>query len=93
MGLRSFPRGEFSGPYAYTTDSHLSSLDIPESLGVGVMVDAKTALGQTDPARAIQQLFRPATESGVGLVRVAARLGQSWRNHLGFHLLKPPLKI
>jgi len=44
LGLRSFPRDGFHGPFAYTSDNFLDGLDIPEHLKVGVMLDAKTII-------------------------------------------------
>jgi len=77
LGLRSFPRNGFHGPFAYTSDDFLDDLDIPENLEVGVMVDAKTifqsGLSVTD---AVHKLFRPAEASKVSLVRIAAHFSE-----------------
>ncbi|MEZ0153480.1 MAG: aldolase catalytic domain-containing protein [Candidatus Reddybacter sp.] len=72
LGLRNFPRSGFSGPYAYTTEIHLRSLDLPVGPMYGVMVDAKTILASSLGVKAaIDALFLPAKESKVSLVRVA----------------------
>lgn len=77
LGLRSFPRNGFHGPFAYTSDEFLENLDIPEWLQVGVMIDAKTILqsGLT-VVEAVNQLFKPASDSKVRLVRVAAHFSE-----------------
>lgn len=73
LGLRNFPKPQFLGAHAYTVDSYINSLDIPEGLEIGVMVDAKTLLSYDGPLEeGIDTLFSPASESKVSLVRVAA---------------------
>lgn len=73
LGLRNFPKEEFLGAYAYTTESHLNSLFLPEGPVYGVMVDAKTILSSKMGIEdAIEVLFVPASESKISLVRVAA---------------------
>lgn len=73
LGLRKFPSDEFLGPFAYATDSYLQSLPIPRGIEVGVMLDAKTILSSNlDTKSAINQLFRPATDSPVTFVRIAS---------------------
>lgn len=73
LGLRNFPRQGFLGAYAYTTEQHLNSLELPAGPTYGVMVDAKTILesGLT-VEEAVDTLFVPATDSKLGLVRIAA---------------------
>lgn len=73
LGLRNFPKEGFLGAYAYTTEAHLNSLELPEGPVYGVMVDAKTILESTLSIEgAIDALFVPASESKIDLVRVAA---------------------
>lgn len=77
VGLRSFPREGFAGPFAYTTEEYLGGLAIPEGVNVGVMVDAKTILGASMPVvSAVRRLFLPRDESAVTLVRVAAHFSE-----------------
>ncbi|MBF0093082.1 MAG: aldolase catalytic domain-containing protein [Alphaproteobacteria bacterium] len=72
IGFRSFPRGRFLGPYAFSTDSLLDRLPLPETCRVAVMVDAKELVGHPGGAEcAVDALFRPADGSRVSLVRVA----------------------
>ncbi|WP_081695394.1 aldolase catalytic domain-containing protein [Psychromonas sp. SP041] len=73
LGLRNFPKAGFLGAYAYTTEAHLNTLDLPEGPTYGVMVDAKTILeSELSVEDAIDALFVPASESKLSLVRVAA---------------------
>lgn len=73
LGLRNFPKPGFLGAFAYTTESFLNTLALPEGPTYGVMVDAKTILNAgVSIESAINSLFVPRSESKIGLVRVAA---------------------
>ncbi|WBA17127.1 aldolase catalytic domain-containing protein [Salinivibrio kushneri] len=73
LGLRNFPKNGFLGAYAYTTEQHLNTLELPEGPTYGVMVDAKTILSaDMNPVAAVDALFVPRAESKVDLVRIAA---------------------
>lgn len=73
LGLRNFPKAGFLGAYAYTTDQHLDSLELPQGPTYGVMVDAKTILTSELPIiDAIDALFVPSRKSKISLVRIAA---------------------
>ncbi|WP_235869159.1 beta/alpha barrel domain-containing protein [Veronia nyctiphanis] len=77
LGLRNFPKKEFLGAYAYTTEDHLNTLELPEGPTYGVMVDAKTILSSDLPVeQAIESLFIPAELSKINLVRVAAHFDE-----------------
>ncbi|MBH0027517.1 aldolase catalytic domain-containing protein [Pseudoalteromonas sp. SWN29] len=73
LGLRNFPKQGFLGAYAYTTEAHINSLELPHGPIYGVMVDAKTILESGFSIEdAITKLFVPAIDSKIGLVRIAA---------------------
>jgi 4-hydroxy 2-oxovalerate aldolase len=73
LGLRNFSKQGFLGAFAYTTEAYLNTLELPDGPIYGVMVDAKTILESgLSIESAINKLFVPATESKIGLVRVAA---------------------
>ncbi len=77
LGLRNFPKSSFLGAYAYTTESHINSLNLPEGPIYGVMVDAKTILtSELGVEDAIDALFIPASQSKIGLVRIAAHFAE-----------------
>jgi 4-hydroxy 2-oxovalerate aldolase len=73
LGLRNFPKSDFLGAYAYTTEAHLDSLSLPEGPKYGVMVDAKTILASgLEVTAAVDALFVPALDSKISVVRIAA---------------------
>nr|WP_113867723.1 aldolase catalytic domain-containing protein [Brenneria salicis]NMN92143.1 4-hydroxy 2-oxovalerate aldolase [Brenneria salicis ATCC 15712 = DSM 30166]RBP61133.1 4-hydroxy 2-oxovalerate aldolase [Brenneria salicis ATCC 15712 = DSM 30166]RLM28713.1 pyruvate carboxyltransferase [Brenneria salicis ATCC 15712 = DSM 30166] len=73
LGLRNFPQEGFLGPFAYTTESLVNRLTLPEGPAYGVMIDAKTVLSANMPVEeAIDKLFVDASKSKLSLVRVAA---------------------
>jgi 4-hydroxy 2-oxovalerate aldolase len=75
MGFRSLNNVGFRGACAYTTDSFLLSLKIPDGLNIGVMVNASELLKHpSGPFSAINSLFTNSSESPVSLVRVACHI-------------------
>lgn len=73
LGLRNFPKAGFDGPFAYTTEAFIKSLNLPAGPIYGVMVDAKTILDSSMTIEdAVDALFVDAVQSPVKLVRVAA---------------------
>lgn len=73
LGLRNFTKTGFLGAYAYTTEVHLNSLELPRGPKYGVMVDAKTILQSgLEIKEAVNRLFVPCSQSKLELVRVAA---------------------
>lgn len=75
LGLRGFSREGFKGACAFTTDHFINSLEIPDGLNVGVMVNASDLLSYPNGIEAaLLKLFTPASESPVALVRVACHV-------------------
>ncbi len=75
LGFRGFPASGFRGAFAYTTDSFLRSLNVPDGLKIGVMVNASEVLGHADGMLpALRHLFTPAEQSPVQLVRLACHI-------------------
>jgi 4-hydroxy 2-oxovalerate aldolase len=73
LGLRNFPKDGFLGAFAYTTESFVARLNLPEGPNYGVMVDAKTILESGyEVQEAVRKLFVPKSDSKISLVRVAA---------------------
>jgi 4-hydroxy 2-oxovalerate aldolase len=73
LGLRNFPKPDFLGAFAYTSETFLNSITLPEGPCYGVMIDAKTILESTlGIDKAINELFVPADTSKISLVRIAA---------------------
>ncbi|OCH11928.1 pyruvate carboxyltransferase [Aliivibrio sp. 1S165] len=78
LGLRNYPNAIYSGPFAYTTEEFLATLHLPEGPIYGVMVDAKTILDSgKSVCDSINDLFIPAAESKIALVRVAAHFAEA----------------
>lgn len=75
LGFRSLDKNGFRGACAFTTDAFIRSLPVPESLRIGVMVNASELLKFVDgPMAAAEKLFASAEESPVTLVRIACHL-------------------
>jgi 4-hydroxy 2-oxovalerate aldolase len=72
LGFRGFPRDQFMGACAYTTDSYINTLSINDNLILGVMVNASEILNcELSINDALNSLFVPKNKSRVSLVRIA----------------------
>lgn len=71
IGFRFPAQKNFCGPFAYSTDEFLSSLEIPSSLTIGVMINAKDFIAPSSEAL-VRKHFAPASQSPVKIVRIAA---------------------
>ena len=76
LGFRGPLQERFLGPFAFTSDALIESLDVPDGLVLGVMINAKDLLADDDPATAVDRYFNPANKSPVSLVRIAAHFGE-----------------
>lgn len=75
IGLRSLKNSSFKGAYAYCTDDFLSSLPIPESITLGVMINGAEIVGVNDQNSVLKKLFpNDASNSPVSLVRIACHV-------------------
>ncbi len=73
IGFRMPPQTSFCGPFAYCTDDFLRDLDIPSTLTIGVMINAKDFISSKMSSKdLVLQSFSPASESPVKVVRIAA---------------------
>lgn len=95
LGFRSFPKNEFCGGCAYTTDNFIRSLNIPTNIRLGVMVNASEVVNHPDGVCvALAKLFAPAKKSPVTLVRLpchfyefeAALEGCRWLKKQGYQV-------
>lgn len=93
IGFRSLDRRGFKGGAAYSTDSWIRGLPIPAGLRIGVMVNAAELLGHAEGMLpALRELFAPAAESPVSLVRIACHVheyeavlpGCAWLKQQGY---------
>ena len=72
IGFRYLPDSKkYLGPYAYTTEDFLKSLNISSSLKLGVMINADEYLSTKDPSMTINKNFLKAEDSSISLVRIA----------------------
>lgn len=75
LGFRMLRNEGFKGAFAYTTDSYIRSLNVPDGLTVGVMVNGGELLGGVE--KTLEQLFPEAADtSPVKLVRVACHFNE-----------------
>jgi len=73
LGLRQFKQKKYLGAFAYTPESLLDLLELPNGPSYGVMVDAKTILNSdTSIEEAVESLFADSSKSKISLVRIAA---------------------
>ena len=72
IGFRALQQKQFFGAHAFTTESYLKQFRVPEAVKLGVMLNASDILRHENGARAaIEELFCPADESAIVLVRIA----------------------
>ena len=75
LGFRSVANSSFKGACAFTTDSFLETLDIPEQLTVGVMVNGSEVSDRESQLTVLEKLFpNTANESPVDVVRLACHV-------------------
>lgn len=75
LGFRFIGADGFKGALAYSTDSYIDDLQVPDGLQLGVMLNASDVVNYPDGIEAVlSQLFVPADESPVALVRLACHI-------------------
>ena len=76
LGLRSLKNESFKGPCAFTTDSFVNNLIVPDSLTLGVMINASELISHIGDMNQILLKFFPcsAIKSKVKLVRIACHV-------------------
>lgn len=95
LGFRFLKNQGFKGPCAYTTDDFLRSLDIPQGLIVGVMINGADLCTELGRDQALERLFpETAATSPVQLVRIAYHFHErntvlpaaQWLSNRGFRV-------
>lgn len=80
LGFRFLKNQGFKGPCAFTTDDFLRSLNIPDGLTIGVMMNGSDLCTEQGNIAVVERLFpEPADQTPVDLVRFACHfheLGQ-----------------
>ncbi len=72
IGFRTVHAEKFLGPTAFSTDEYLDSLTIGPGCSIAVMMNAKELVSAPDPVALVNDMFRPASDSQVDMVRIAA---------------------
>lgn len=75
LGFRFTPKKKYFGPFAYTSENLLSQLHLPVNVQFGVMINASDYLSKTW-REDLEDSFINASDSAVGLVRIAAHIGE-----------------
>jgi len=75
LGFRFTPKTKYVGPFAYTSEALLSQLQLPSNVQFGVMINASDYLTKTW-RQDLEASFVKASDTAVGLVRIAAHIGQ-----------------
>ena len=68
IGFRFIKIDKFIGPFGYTTEKFLSSLELPRSIKYSVMINAKEYINNEDN---IFEVFSKKNKSKISLVRIA----------------------
>lgn len=71
IGFRFSPKPTFYGPFAYSSDAFLRSLNLPEGISIGVMIN-----GSDIASCSMQEMFSPAKNAPIDRVRIALHFGK-----------------
>jgi len=82
VGFRFLPGSKKLGPYAYTEEPFLESLDLPDDLSYGVMINGKDFILEKNPITSLNKTFDRAENSIISLVRIAINFNQAERVEL-----------
>ncbi|MFC0179614.1 aldolase catalytic domain-containing protein [Thorsellia kenyensis] len=86
LGFRSSINNGFKGPNAFTTEAYLSSLIIPESLKIAVMINASELINGSTQIEIIEKLMPlQKDKSRVDIVRLACHMDE-------FYLIFPVIE-
>ena len=74
IGFRQVEGGD-SGPFAYSSDTFLKTLDIPANLDIAVMIDASSIIRYDASIKStIANIFSEKKDSKVDIVRIAVNI-------------------
>ena len=77
IGFRSSQTQGYFGPFAFSHDTHLDELDLPQSTLIAVMVNASDLLSNSKSQKEIiHDLFSSRKESRISIVRLACHLNE-----------------
>ena len=95
LGFRSLNSNNFKGGCAFTTDKFINQLNVPNGLKLGAMINTSEIVNHKQGLLvALSQLFKPAEESPLTLVRIACHMhefesalpGCSWLKDMGYEV-------
>ena len=88
IGFRFFGNTGYKGPYAYSKDGFLDSLDIPKGLNLAIMINGVDLIvdGQFSQKVLDKLIPVPASKSKINLIRIACNLED-------FQILIPVFKL
>ena len=77
LGFRALGVNGFKGGCAYTTDSFIRELSLPDGIKLGVMINASEIIDHKEGlTHALSQLFEPSSKSPLTLVRIACHMNE-----------------
>jgi len=76
LGFRFLNKNIFCGAYGYTTDDHINSLNIPDSVDIAVMINLEDYKDNDSIEENISKSFNKKENSKVSLVRIALKIDQ-----------------
>lgn len=89
LGFRSNLKGSHRGPFAYTTDATIETLNLPENYLYAVMINASELPENTQGiSQFVNQLFADSQKSRVQLVRIAAHYFEVPKSLIAMEALK-----
>ena len=78
IGFRSSKNNSYKGPFAYSTDDYLETLDFPKGLKekIGVMINGSEISDKKNQKKVLNTLFDDSNKSPVSLVRIACHINE-----------------
>lgn len=78
LGLRSWRKKAFTGPFAYTHDEFIKSLDYPKNMKIAVMINSSEYMDSEKQVieQRLQFSFQSKANSPVDIVRIAAHFSE-----------------
>jgi len=76
LGFRTLATDKYLGATAFTTDEFIDAVNVPASLQLAVMLNAKEINAAADPRVTLRRHFAPRSRSKVSLVRIAATVNE-----------------
>ena len=83
IGFRNIANNNFKGALAFSTDEYLNSIEIPDNINLGVMINSSQLIDSKEYLKSLKTLFpNDINNSPLKLVRIASNI-----NSIGLSLL------